>query len=67
VNLHHPHNLRRRFYSCIDGGPTFLHGAVAFTVFMLRLVLRRNVEAAAAVGEGEPPLSETFRGAVVGR
>ncbi|NNE64934.1 MAG: glycosyltransferase family 2 protein [Pyrinomonadaceae bacterium] len=64
-DLHHPHNLRRRFYAYVDGGPSYLKGSTAFVVFLFRLIFRRNVESISAVEITEPPLSETFAHAVV--
>lgn len=44
VNLGHIHNLRRRFYSNIDGAPTKLQGAAAFCFFLVRAVFGKSAE-----------------------
>lgn len=36
-NLGHIQNLRRRFYTYIDGAPTKFHGIVGFSIFFIRL------------------------------
>ncbi|MFN2500501.1 MAG: glycosyltransferase [Pyrinomonadaceae bacterium] len=58
-------NLRRRFYSYIDGGPNKAAGTLAFVVFMIRALFRRDAERLRRDGDVEPPLSEVFRDAVV--
>jgi hypothetical protein len=65
LNLGHIHNLRRRLYSNLDGAPTRLHGATAFVVFFVRLLLRRNAESAWAVSQSETPLRELYADALV--
>lgn len=67
INLHHSHNLRRRFFAYVEGGPSFSKGAAAFFVFLFRLLLGRNVESSFANSMREPPLSESFKDAVVGK
>ncbi len=37
LNLGHIQNLRRRYYTYIDGAPTKFHGIVGFSVFFIRL------------------------------
>ena len=65
VNLHHAHNLRRRYFACTDGAPTYFHGVAAFSAFLVRLALRRNLESDYANALDEPPLSKTFADAVI--
>lgn len=59
-DLKHIHNLRRRFYSNIDGAPTKWQGIAAFTIFFLRLLFRRNAESNWAATQEEKPIAETF-------
>lgn len=44
LNLGHIHNLRRRFYSNIDGAPSKLQGVAAFCIFLLRASAGRSSE-----------------------
>jgi GT2 family glycosyltransferase len=66
IDLKNIHNLRRRWYSYIDGAPSKLKGAIAFVSFFVRAAIGRSPESA-AFGENraEPPLKETFRSAVI--
>lgn len=61
----HPHNLLRRFRSMWDGAPTKPAAVAAFVAFMVRLVLRKNVEGSWIMTQEELPMSETFRDKVV--
>ena len=65
VDLGHIHNLRRRYYACTDGGPSYIEGVAAFAMFLLRLVFRKNIESAWAATLVEPPLSKRFSDSVV--
>lgn len=65
VDLGNPHNLRRRFYSNIDGAPTKIQGILGFSVFFVRLLFRKNAESKWAENKKERPLSEIFKDAVV--
>lgn len=64
-NLGHIHNLRRRFYANWDGAPTKLQGLAAFTVFFIRLFLRKNAEGNWAFKQTEKPLAEIYADSVV--
>lgn len=64
-DLRHIHNLRRRFYSCWDGAPSKIQGLTAFTVFFIRLILRKNVEGDWAAKQSEKPLAEIYADFVV--
>lgn len=64
-NLGHIHNLRRRFYSNWDGAPSKIQGLMAFTVFFVRLVLRKNAEGNWAFKQSEKPLAEIYANSVV--
>lgn len=44
LNLGHIHNLRRRFFSNIDGAPTKLKGAAAFCIFLVRAAIGKSAE-----------------------
>ena len=65
VDLKHIHNLRRRFYSSIDGAPNRWQGLAAFGVFFFRLVLRKNSESLWSKDQKEQHLSEIFKDFVV--
>lgn len=64
-DLKNIHNLRRRFYSNIDGAPSRLKGLAAFTIFFLRLLFRKNAESFWAESQKEKPLTEIFAGSVI--
>lgn len=64
-NLGHIHNLRRRFYSNWDGAPSKIQGVAAFTIFFIRLLLRKNAEGNWALNQSEKPLSEIYANAVI--
>lgn len=59
------HNLRRRLYSYILGGPDPLRGLIAFFVFFLRYLLGINLEGAYALKIAERPLKESLKDKVV--
>jgi GT2 family glycosyltransferase len=59
-NLGHIHNLRRRLYSNLDGAPNKMQGLLAFAVFFIRLILRKNAEGNWANSQTEKPLYETY-------
>ena len=61
VDLKHIHNLRRRFYSNVDGAPTYWQGVAAFSVFFFRLLMRKNTESVWSEIQKEQNLSEMFR------
>ncbi len=65
TDLGNIHDIRRRFFACVSGAPSFLQGTAAFSVFLFRLLLRRNVESPWAEGLEEPPLAKTFSNKVV--
>ena len=65
TDLGHVHNLRRRFYACTEGGPSYIQGVAAYLVFLARLFFRRNVESSWAENQQEPPLSRTYAEAVM--
>jgi GT2 family glycosyltransferase len=65
VDLKHIHNLRRRFYSNIDGAPTRWQGIAGFSIFFFRLLLRKNSESSWSETQKEQPLSEIFADSVV--
>ena len=59
------HNLRRRFYSYLLGGPDPVRGLIAFVIFFLRYALDRNLEGAYAMRIPEPPLRDLLRANVI--
>jgi GT2 family glycosyltransferase len=59
-DLKNIHNLRRRFYSNIDGAPSRRQGILAFTVFFFRLLARKNAESVWAEKQTEQPLSAIY-------
>ena len=63
-DLRHIHNLRRRFYACLDGAPTRIHGVLAFGIFLARIALRMNAEAEPGPAHVEKPLYETAAGKI---
>ena len=65
TDLGHRHNMRRRFYACMDGAPSRLQGLTAFCAFFLRLALGKNAEGEWAQKQDEPPLHQVFADAVV--
>jgi GT2 family glycosyltransferase len=61
VDLKHTHNLRRRFYAYWDGAPSRVKGAIAFGLFLGRLLVGRNIENThRASNQVEPPLKDLF-------
>lgn len=61
IDLKNIHNLRRRWYSYIDGAPTKLKGAAGFAAFFIRAAIGRSPESVASSQKNiEPPLRETF-------
>jgi GT2 family glycosyltransferase len=61
IDLKKVQNLRRRWYSYIDGAPSKLQGALGFAAFVARAAVGRSPEAAAfAATRIEPPLKERF-------
>lgn len=62
VDLGQGHNLRRRLFAYLEGAPTPFHGAIGFAVFLFSSLFTDRYKHPPAV---EPPLSETFRNAVV--
>lgn len=65
INLGHIHNLRRRFYSNWDGAPTKMQGVAAFSVFFIRLLLRKNAEGQWGSFQKERDLAEIYADSVV--
>lgn len=59
------HNLRRRFYSYLLGGPDPVRGLIAFVIFFLRYALDRNLEGGYAMRIPEPPLRDLLRANVI--
>ena len=57
-----PYSLKRRFNACIYGGPSKLHGLIAFNVFFIRKLLGKNIEGTWGMSQREKPLSETLAG-----
>lgn len=64
-NLKSTSNLRRRFYSNIDGAPTKLQGIAAFCAFFARALLKTSPEAQWAEEQAEKDLKETFASAIL--
>lgn len=64
-DLKNIHNLRRRFYSNVDGAPNRRQGILAFGVFFFRLFAGKNAESRWAETQSEKPLSEVYARAVV--
>ncbi|MFN6963430.1 MAG: glycosyltransferase [Pyrinomonadaceae bacterium] len=66
IDLKNIHSLRRRFYACVLGGPSYAKGVAAFASFLALAIAGRSAESMAVAGEQkEPPLKEVFAGAVV--
>jgi GT2 family glycosyltransferase len=66
VDLKNIHNLRRRWFSYMDGAPSKLQGVIAFGSFFLRAAVGRSPEARRfAEKDPEAPLRDTFASAVV--
>lgn len=61
-DLGNGHNLRRRLYAYMEGGPSRIAGVTAFVVFLVRSAVTNSYK---TPPETEPPLSETFASAVV--
>ena len=55
IDLKNVHNLRRRWYSYLDGAPSKLEGAFAFLTFMVRAVIARSPESSAFAEESREP------------
>jgi len=59
IDLKHPQNLRRRFYAYWFGAPSKLQGLIAFIIFLIRVLLRKNIESDSwALKQNEKPLKE---------
>jgi GT2 family glycosyltransferase len=67
LDTKHPHNMRRRFRACVDGAPSRLAGVTAFTIFLIRLLVRRNAEGNWALEQPEPTMREFYRDRVLKR
>ena len=66
INLKHNHNLRRRFYANWDSAPTKIQGVAGFTIFFVRLLLKKNTESLQWVEkQTEKPLADEFASNVV--
>lgn len=61
-DLGNGHNLRRRVYAYMEGGPSRIAGVMAFIVFLIRSTLTNSYK---IPPKHEPPLSETFAARVV--
>jgi len=59
-NLGHIHNLRRRYYTNIDGAPNKLKGILALFVFFVRVLLKRSSETSWALNQPEKEVKEMF-------
>lgn len=64
-NLGHVQNLRRRFYTYIDGAPSKLQGFIGFIIFFVRLGWEKFFGGSQVKVKLEPTISQTFAGAVV--
>jgi GT2 family glycosyltransferase len=64
LDLRSNHNLRRRLYADLDGGPTMLKGLTAFIVFLIRAAIGNSPETGSWAAK-EEPLRKTFAAAVV--
>ena len=58
---YHPHSLRRRLNTSLGSAPNKLEGYFAVLVFVIRVLLGRNVEGRWALEQDEKPLSEIYR------
>lgn len=58
---YHPHSLRRRINTSLGSAPNTLEGYLAVVVFVIRVILGRNVEGRWALSQSEAPLSEIYR------
>jgi GT2 family glycosyltransferase len=64
-NLRHIQNLRRRFYTYIDGAPTKVQGFIGFIIFFVRLALRKISGTSAVKVKHEPEFARMFADQVV--
>lgn len=66
VDLKNVHNLRRRLYANVFGGPSKTSGLVAFFAFLANVAAGRNSESIKwAESHSEPPLKEVFAARIV--
>jgi GT2 family glycosyltransferase len=66
VDLKNVHNLRRRLYANLLGGPNKVAGLTAFIAFLVNAAMGRNVETTRwADANPEPPLKQVFASRVV--
>lgn len=66
LNLGHTQNLRRRFYTYIDGAPTKLQGFIGFVIFFIRLGWKKIFgNSQVKVKPEEPEISRMFADAVI--
>lgn len=61
LNLGHIANLRRRFYSYLDGAPNKFLGVTAYFVYFARVLLNKNFESDWADLQSEKELKEIFK------
>lgn len=64
-NLGHSHNLRRRFYSNIDGAPNKIKGVLAFCSFFARVLTGTSAETLSAQSQPEKDLKDIFQTSIV--
>ena len=64
-DLGHSHNLRRHFYTYIDGAPTKLQGFAGFIIFFGRLGWEKVFGGSPVKVKPEPDISRIFADAVV--
>lgn len=58
---YHPHSLRRRLNTSLGSAPNKFEGYFAVLVFVVRVLLGRNVEGRWALEQDEKPLAEIYR------
>jgi GT2 family glycosyltransferase len=58
---YHPHSLRRRVNTSLGSAPNKFEGYFAVLVFLIRVLLGRNVEGQWALEQDEKPLAEIYR------
>ncbi len=64
-NLGHTQNLRRRFYTYIDGAPTKFQGFIGFIIFFVRLGWEKIFGGSKVKLKPEPDISRMFADAVI--
>jgi len=66
-DLGHVHNLRRKFYTNLDGAPSKLQGITAYFVFLFQMFIKRNGDVKENSKEAGVDLSEVYAQSVVRR